>query len=74
MSRHELAADKLTVEYDSSRGRHLVVLCPFPDDGRDELAVAGTVAELREVVDSMSKLLDDLEESEEDRWIRDRTT
>jgi len=57
-----LEATGLTVEYENVRGRDAIAVVKFPDphpDG-DRVLILGSLDDLRDVVDSMNKLLDDL--------------
>lgn len=55
-------ATQVTVEYDFYRGSDCIVLAPFPPDlGGTRILITGSLEDLRAVIDSMSGLLDDLE-------------
>lgn len=62
----ELSADALTIEYDTVQGKDAIMIVPFPntdpDDGRT-VKIHGSVADLRGVVDTMSNMLDSLEDN-----------
>lgn len=52
----------VTVEYDRVRGQDAVLIVPFPS-GEGGVALHGSLADLRAVVDSIDGLLCDLEAS-----------
>lgn len=55
-------ATKVTVEYEFYRGSDCVVLVPFPPkSGGARILITGSLEDLRALIDSMSGLLDDLE-------------
>jgi hypothetical protein len=58
-----LDASAITVEYDTLGRQDAILLRPFPHvDDTPVLRLVGSLTDLRGVVDTMSRLLDDLEE------------
>jgi hypothetical protein len=75
MSPMVMRADRVTVEYDTVRGVDAVAIMPFSECADEDAGViiAGTLTQLRGVVDTMARLLDDLDEGDE-RTERARVT
>lgn len=62
----ELPANAVTVEYDTVGREDAIMIVPFPNDDPDDgrtVKIYGSIEDLRGVVDTMSNMLDSLDET-----------